>query len=183
MRNQQRNYLRILYRGLVAVMLLAALCGALLIRRMHTYDALYVEMGRKYNVDPRLISAVIWKESRSDPSQVGAAGEIGLMQVTEVVGKEWAEAIQRPAFTRDDLFRPDINVAAGAWYLGQALSDWEKCRDPVPFALAQYNAGPSNARRWAEESGLDAHQFVATVSYPTTRRYILDILMRYRGGL
>ena len=74
---------------------------------------------------------------------------------------------------------------ASAWYLGQAVQYWEarKCSDPLPFALAEYNAGRRNAIRWATEAGTDAREFVETVSFGTTKAYILDVLRRSRGGL
>ena len=68
-------------------------------------------------MDPRLISAVIWRESRFDASCIGTAGEIGLMQVTEEAAREWAKARGQPAPTKVALFDVRTNIDAGTWYL------------------------------------------------------------------
>ena len=51
----------------------------------------------------------------------------------------------------------------------------------LPFALAEYNAGRANAQRWAAMSGPNSRKFWETITYPTTKKYIHDILKRYRG--
>jgi soluble lytic murein transglycosylase-like protein len=40
--------------------------------------------------------------------------------------------------------------------------------DPLPFALAEYNAGRSNAQRWALLCGTDDRAFIERITYPTT---------------
>ena len=66
-------------------------------------------------------------------------------------------------------------MAAGAWYLGRALRSWSARDAPVVFALAEYNAGRSNALRWAKDAD-DAEAFLAAITYPSTRRYIQNVL-------
>ena len=149
--------------------------------RLHRFDATIAAAAAEYGVDPRLLWQVIRRESRFDPAAVGAAGEIGLMQVTEPAAREWAAAAGRPDFEVNDLFDPDINVRAGAWYLARALGRWSDRDEPAVFALAEYNAGRSNALRWAAKVDT-ADAFLDAVTYPTTRRYIRDIMKEYRRG-
>jgi len=177
-------FLRILYWNLVLAVLVLALGFVLHMKKLHRYDRMIVEVSREYHMDPRLATAVIWAESRFKPMQVGAAGEIGLMQVTEPAAQEWADATNRETFQRDDLFDPLTNLHAGCWYLGRAIRYWKnKVPDPIPYALAEYNAGRSNARRWADPDDPNARRFVERITYPTTKKYITLILQRYRGGI
>ncbi len=175
-----RTALKVIYWNAIVALLLFGLGWTAMMRRIHRYDALIVEAAREYGVDPRLVSAVIWRESRYDASQVGAAGEVGLMQVTGPAGREWAEAQRIEPPGKTGLFDVRTNLRAGTWYLARGLSYWAARDDPLPFALAEYNAGRSNALRWAEKAP-DAAAFREAITYPTTGRYIRDILRRYRG--
>ncbi|HOW98704.1 MAG TPA: lytic transglycosylase domain-containing protein [Kiritimatiellia bacterium] len=177
----RKQVVRILYANLVLAVSVVSLAALLYLRRLHRFDALILEAGRDYGVDPRLISAVIWVESRFREERVGKAGEIGLMQVTRTAAEEWAAENHDGLFTVLDLFEPRVNIRAGTWYLARGLQRWSDRPDPLPFALAEYNAGRSNALRWSRDGGPDARAFLDAITYPTTRRYIRDILKRYRG--
>lgn len=148
--------------------------------RAQRHNELIDAVALEHEVDPELIRAVIWRESRFNAAAVGGVGEVGLMQVTETVGQEWAAAVGRPPPDIDELAEPENNVRAGTWYLAQGLLQWAAKADPVPYALAQYNAGRSNALRWSKDDENDPHRFVEHISYPGTEQYILDILARYR---
>lgn len=149
--------------------------------RMHTYDAAINEAARLYGVDARLIRSVIWRESRFNPHRVGKLGEIGLMQVTQPAAQEWAAANHVPSCTPQDLFQPQANIKAGTWYLSRAIERWSSKPNPLPYALAEYNAGRSNSLRWAASDQGDANKFWNDITYPSTRRYVQDILTYYRG--
>ncbi|MBP7276403.1 MAG: transglycosylase SLT domain-containing protein [Kiritimatiellae bacterium] len=178
-----RIALKVVYWNFVAAVLLVSFGGAMVLQRVHRYDTLLVAVGGKHGVPAQLLSAVIWKESRFDASQVGPKEEIGLMQVTEAAAADWARSQRRDPPSRIQLFEPELNVEVGAWYLARAIRYWEaRMPDPLPPALAEYNAGRSNAERWASE-GQSARAYCDAVTYPTTRRYIEDILHRYRRGL
>ena len=180
-RLSRRTFFRIVFANLVLAVSIVSLAALLFLRRLHRFDALILEAGKDYGVDPRLVSAVIWVESRFREECVGQAGEIGLMQVTPTAAREWADENYDGLFTVLDLFEPRLNIRAGTWYLARALQRWADRPDPLPFALAEYNAGRSNALRWSRDSGPDAREFLDAITYPTTQRYIRNILKRYRG--
>ena len=177
----RKTALRIIYWNIVAAVIIVCLAGVSLVRRIHRYDDMIVRTGKKYDLDPRLISAVIWQESRFRPDRVGTKQEVGLMQVTQAAGTEWAEAEGVENFHLEMLFDPQKNIDAGAWYLGRAMRRWSHCDDPAPYALAEYNAGRSNALRWSKKSGNDSKRFWESITYPTTKKYVEKILKRYRG--
>ena len=175
------RYMKVLYWGVAIAAILGGLITTVLMNRVHRHDELIIRISREYEVDPRLVAALIWKESKFDAAAVGGVGEIGLMQVTETVGQAWAAAYGNESFIREDLFLPEINIRAGTWYLARAIQQWSDRPDPLPYALAQYNAGRSNALRWARDDDRDPHRFVEQITFPTTREYVTDILTRYRG--
>ena len=93
----------------------------------------------------------------------------------------WAAAAGVAGFTPAYLFNPETNLLAGAWYLTRAIHRWSGKADPVPYALAEYNAGRSNAVRW-DNMNRDGNtaSFCDCITYPSTRRYVKDIIRRYR---
>ena len=164
-----------------AVLSAALLAGGYLHWRVHRFDELASKAGSVHGVDPQLVLAVIRRESDFRPRAVGKAGEIGLMQVTESAALEWAKSTGNISFRKMHLFVPETNVLAGTWYLAQALQRWRNKTDPLPYALAEYNAGRSNARRWAARDGGNSGRFISGITYPATRSYIESILADYRS--
>ncbi len=150
--------------------------------RFHQYDSLILASAATHHIDPMLIKAVVWRESRFDPKKMGSAGERGLMQVGENAAKEWARDSHIENFQVEELFDPQKNLEAGSWYLGRAMQHWQVEPDPIPFALAEYNAGASRAQRWAggEAVVMTADAFRENIDFPGTRRYVDKILERYR---
>src|SRR6267378_5147054 len=111
--------------------------------RFHRYDRLIRGVALEHHLDPMLVKAVVWRESRFDPKKHGSHGERGLMQVSERAANEWARENKITTFQVDQLFDPKTNLEAGTWYLQRAFERWEVHSDPTPFALAEYNAGAS----------------------------------------
>jgi soluble lytic murein transglycosylase len=141
--------------------------------REQRYNQLVEQIAAQYGVDKFLIKAVIRRESEFDPFVYGRAGEIGLMQVTEGAGREWARATGRKDFGRDLLWNERANIEAGTWYLARALRRWQDKDDPVPFALAEYNAGFGNVLRWLPNGqATTAGQFREAITYPGVQRYV-----------
>jgi soluble lytic murein transglycosylase len=147
----------------------------------HQFDRWIQEASNRYSIDPELVRAVIWRESDFNPRMKGTHQERGLMQVTPVTGKEWAKAEKLTDFQDDDLFLPRANILAGSWYLSRALARWAQMDQPEIFALAEYNAGRSNALRWARQvNPVTAPAFVNEIDYPSTKRYVVRIERRYQ---
>ena len=151
--------------------------------RFQQYDRLIRGVALEHHLDPMLVKAVVWRESRFDPKKQGSHGERGLMQVTERAANEWARETKISGFHPDQLFEPKTNLEAGTWYLHRAMEHWEHQSDPIPFALAEYNAGASRAQRWSGGSGLadmSERQFLQNIDFPATRKYVESIIDRYR---
>jgi len=146
------------------------------------YDAAIQRAATKYQIDPMLLKAVIWRESTFQPDKVGKDGERGLMQVTEAVAKDWAKSQKIESFDPVGLFDPETNIEIGSWYLKQSLQYYSGKDDPVPFALAEYNAGRQRVHRWIGENNLGpvtASEMQANISFPSTRSYVHTTIDRY----
>lgn len=172
--------------ALVLVILAVASVTGLQVRRVYRerlYSPLIEEVAARQGVGDDfkyLVKAVIRRESRFDTTAAGAAGEIGLMQVTPGAAEDWALATRRADFQPDQLWNPRINLEAGAWYLARALRRWEEVDDPIPFALAEYNAGYGNVRRWLPPDHTPtAAEFVERITYPGVRDYIAVVQRHY----
>ncbi len=146
--------------------------------RFQQYDSIITSVAAERRLDPMLVKAVVWRESRFDSKKNGSAGERGLMQVSAKAANEWARENKIENFKLDDLFDPNTNVQAGSWYLRRALDHWQNEPEPLAFALAEYNAGASRAQRWGAE-GITANQFINNIDFPVTRSYVQSILKRY----
>jgi soluble lytic murein transglycosylase len=151
--------------------------------RYARYDDLIADLSRKHGVDPRLIKAIVWRESAFQTEKVGTSGERGLMQVGEAAARDWAQAQKIETFAPTDLFDPKTNLDAGAWYFKKAMDRWKQKSDPVPFALAEYNAGHVRMGRWIVATGrgeeATAADLLKAIDFPSTRKYVDDIVARY----
>lgn len=149
-------------------------------RREHRHDRHIVSAARRYELPPALIKAVVWQESRFHADARGTAGELGLMQIREPAAQEWAKAEKRSGFVHRDLLQPELNTLAGAWYLRKLLARYRHTDDPLPYALADYNAGRTHVLRWNQgAAATNSAAFLAAMDYPGTRRYITAVTNRF----
>lgn len=149
------------------------------------YDRQILLLSQQNALDPALVKAVVWRESRFDNRARGRVGEKGLMQIGALAAKEWAQTeAKQPSFD-GDLFDAETNLRIGTWYLGKLMRRYRHTDDPVPYALADYNAGRNNVIRWNKGSAeTNSSQFVAQITYPGTQEYIRSIREQsaaYRG--
>lgn len=143
-----------------------------------SFDSIILETASRHQVSPYLVKAVIKQESNFDPLARGAAGERGLMQIMGGAVKDWEQANDRRVLHSGMLYSPRLNIEIGTWYLGRGLRRWSEYRDVQAIALAEYNAGPSRARRWAPSDPQE--EFLPRVEFASTRNYIENVL-RYKA--
>lgn len=147
--------------------------------RFRSYDAMIAKVAGRRGIDPLLVKAVVWQESRFHPDKLGAHGERGLMQVTEPAAQDWVEAEGIGTFAPEDLLDAKTNLEAGTWYLARALKHWSAQEDPLPFALGEYNAGRSRVRRWSGGAMISAEELDTAMDIPSTRAYVAAVRKRY----
>jgi soluble lytic murein transglycosylase len=143
-------------------------------------DPLVHEAAMKYHVQPALIKAVIWKESRFNPDARGLAGEIGLMQIMGDAASDWSKAENIVPFHHEHLTHPGSNTMAGTWYLRKALERYTDADNCLPYALAEYNAGRGNVLRWNKgAAATNSRLFIKQIDFPGTKSYVLSVMTRY----
>ena len=112
--------------------------------------------GKRYNIDPNLIKAIIRAESGFDRYAVSKKGAQGLMQLMPDTAREMRVS---------DPFNPEQNIAGGVRYLRKLLKMFD---GNLVLSLAAYNAGPGQVIRAGG---------VPRIS--ETRRYIQRVLNYY----
>ncbi|HEX4747564.1 MAG TPA: lytic transglycosylase domain-containing protein [Gaiellaceae bacterium] len=116
------------------------------------------------DLDPALVAAVIYAESRFDPNVVSSAGAVGLMQILPETGQFIARSTGGEDFVDADLRDPDLNVRYGTWLLAYLHTRYDGDRRS---ALAAYHAGPSNVDAWRARG--------TAIAFPETRRYVDEV--------
>ena len=135
---------------------------------------------RRYGVDPALVKAIVWRESRFHSEVRGRAGEIGLMQIQEDAAIEWADAEHIKGFDHEQCADPFTNTLAGTWYLKKILLRYLQADNPLPYALADYNAGRGNVLKWISGAGAtNSVSFIEQIGFPGTRDYVEEVMERY----
>jgi soluble lytic murein transglycosylase len=148
--------------------------------REHRFDKVIAAAARRYQLEPALVKAIVWRESRFDPDARGRAGELGLMQVRAAAAGEWAAAEHLPSFEHEACLNPATNTLAGAWYLKRVLRHYGQTDNPLPYALAEYNAGRGNVLKWLDgRAATNSAAFVGQIGFPSTRAYVLAVTERY----
>ncbi len=140
------------------------------------FDSIIEACAAKHSVDPLLVKAVIWNESRFNPRATGASGEIGLMQLKSAAIQDWAKETGNAMPSKAKLYDPYVNIEIGAWFLGRAMRRWDGGYQCYTMALCEYNAGRSRAVAWRKRAGKenDIH-----ISSSTTRRYVINVRDKY----
>lgn len=113
----------------------------------------------KYDISPILLKAIIRQESNFNASAVSSKGARGLMQVLPSTAKGYGSY---------DLFLPHHNIEVGSRHLSRLLKKYDR----LPLALAAYNAGEGNVRKY---NGIPP--------FLETQNYILKVLTVYNSGL
>jgi soluble lytic murein transglycosylase len=162
-----------------AVALLAALMFAVVDRAGRrsglplTNAALIRTQAQKKHLDPALIAAVIYAESKFEP-RPSKAGAQGLMQILPETAYFIAHLSGGARFTAGDLATPSINVAYGSYYLRYLLDHYN---GEEMLAVAAYNAGEANVDRWVARANAEGEQLSRhAIPFPETREYVERVL-------
>jgi soluble lytic murein transglycosylase len=139
------------------------------------HDDIIRQQAKEKDLDPALIAAVIYEESRFR-DQTSHAGARGLMQITPQTADAIAQHSGGVRFKHEDLADPQINISYGAYYL-RLLLDHYGGNDTL--AIAAYNAGIGNVDRWVTDAGgPDDFDTAEHIPFPETRAYVENVLQR-----
>jgi soluble lytic murein transglycosylase len=127
------------------------------------------EQAAQKHLDPALIAAVIYAETKFDP-RPSPAGAEGLMQILPDTAYFIAHLSGGARFTAGDLATPSINVAYGSYYLRYLL---DRYHGNEMLALAAYNGGLSNVDSWVAQAGAAGRRMTAAqIPFAETRAYV-----------
>jgi soluble lytic murein transglycosylase len=131
------------------------------------------EQAAAKNLDPALIAAVIYAETKFEP-RPSSAGAEGLMQILPSTAYYLARLSGGVSFTAGDLSEPSVNVAYGSYYLRYLLDHYD---GDEMLAVAAYNAGLTNVDEWVAHAHAEGTQLSAeAIPFPETREYVRRVL-------
>jgi soluble lytic murein transglycosylase len=128
------------------------------------YEEIVSAHARNYDLDPALLAAVIYAESRFDADVESSAGAVGLMQLLPETAKGIALRTGGSKFVVSDLRNPEINVRYGSWYLDHLRARYD---GDMRLALAAYHAGQGNVDTWLEDG--------RGIAFPETQSYVEEV--------
>jgi soluble lytic murein transglycosylase len=134
------------------------------------HDDIIRQQADEKNLDPAMIAAVIYAESRFRDDQISEAGARGLMQITPDTARVIERLSGGTTFVTADLSDPEINIRYGSYYLRYLLDRYD---DNEVAALAAYHAGSGNVDRWG---GADLTE--SDIGFPDTRAYVGEVLQK-----
>lgn len=125
------------------------------------------------HLDPALIAAVIYAETKFEP-RTSSAGALGLMQLLPETASFIARKSGGIRFTTADLSTPKINVAYGSWYLRYLLDHYE---GDEMLAIAAYNGGLANVDYWVAKARSEGGSLsISDIPFPETQEYVRRVL-------
>jgi len=185
---------RYLFSGLI-VGIIATAVGLYSFNRywIHRYDDLIARQASVYRLDAELVRSVIYEETYFRAWQIGADNEVGLMQVTPTVAREWAKETGFREFEKQTaenvvefLREPERNIQIGCWYLEKMRGNYRSFPAETAMTLAAYNAGASRVEDWTREmdaAQLTEPEFIEKINIASTKSYVSSILKRYHAKL
>lgn len=140
------------------------------------YDETVKQLEQKPMIPKTLILSVMREESHFNPNVESVAGAIGLMQLMPTTAKYIGKKIGLKVKV-DSLDQPELNIKLGSAYLKRLM---KRYKGNVFYALAAYNGGPTNVRRWIKRANSsDNDEFVETITFPETQNYVRRVMRTY----
>ncbi len=123
------------------------------------YASTIAAAATKYNLDPKLLHAMIYAESAYNSKAVSSAGAVGMMQLMPATARRYGVTNRRD---------PAQNIDGGAHYMKDLLKMFNS---NLKLAVAAYNAGEGAVKKY--------HNTIPP--YRETRNYVKKVLKLYRS--
>jgi peptidoglycan lytic transglycosylase len=126
-----------------------------------------------------LILGLIRQETEFDAQAVSAAGAKGLMQLMPASARRAAARAHLPYRASALLSDTAYNMQLGMTELSQNLASWD---GSYILAIAAYNAGAGNVRRWIDafgdprDPGVDPIDWIEQIPFEETRNYVQRVI-------
>lgn len=142
-----------------------------------SYSDVIRQQAADKHIDPALIAAVIYAETKFDP-RPSSAGAEGLMQILPQTAEFLAHRSGATTFHIGDLATPAVNIAYGSYYIRYLLDEYH---GSTMLALAAYNGGETNVDRWLASARDQGRTLtVSDIPFPQTRAYVEKVLSKQR---
>jgi soluble lytic murein transglycosylase len=142
------------------------------------YSSIIRQQAAEKHLDPALVAAVIYAETKFEP-RVSSAGAEGLMQILPQTAEFLAHRSGATTFHVSDLGTPAVNIAYGSYYLRYLLNQYA---NNEVLALAAYNGGETNVNRWLAAARQDGSAFtVSQIPFPETKAYVIRVMQAQRA--
>jgi len=139
------------------------------------YASIIRQQAAEKHLDPALIAAVIYAETRFNP-RTSSTGAEGLMQIEPATARFLAHRTGGIAFTLADLGTPQVNIAYGSYYLRYLMNEYGGSK---VLALAAYNGGDTNVNIWLGRAQARHQRFtIADIPIAQTRGYVAEVLSK-----
>jgi soluble lytic murein transglycosylase len=135
------------------------------------HDDVIRQQARDKNLDPALVAAVIYRESKFR-DQTSAAGAKGLMQILPGTAQFIAKRSGGTQFEVRDLANPQVNISYGCWYLRYLI---DRYNGNEVAAVAAYNAGHEHVDAWG-----GSNLKIDDIRFPETKQYAQDVFDKRR---
>lgn len=131
-----------------------------------------------YGIEPHLVAAIIRSETNYQTGKDSKKGALGLMQIMPETAK-WV--VQKAGFEEvtEDMLRnrADVSIEVGSWYLKSLHQQFDQNQIA---AIAAYNAGPGNVRKWLDSGVWDGRiETVKEIPFGETRHYVQRVIYYY----
>lgn len=135
------------------------------------YQAEIDKYAEEFSLEPELLAAIIYVESRFDKYSLSPKGAVGLMQLMPSTAFWIAEELGYKSFNLEDLKEVELNIKFGSWYFSYLQ---QKFDNNSIKSIAAYNAGESNVRNWIK-AGWDGNIEVK-LPYQETDNFVRRVI-------
>lgn len=141
------------------------------------YEEDILNSAKQYNVSPFLVMAVIRVETKFDPTKISHANAQGIMQITPATVDTVIQQAPFSPAVRDQIGDPKINIQLGTWYLAELIKRFD---GNEVMAVAAYNAGPENVKKWIREKTWDGTlKNAKSIPFSETQKYVQKVMGYY----
>ena len=141
------------------------------------HEQLITNNAQKYSLDPYMIAAIIYVESKFSDTALSDKGAMGLMQIMPETGKWIASRKGDEEFTGELLYEPTVNIDYGSWYFANLKDEFD---GDLIYTLAAYNAGRGTMKNWLAQSNGTHEDLLENFPFLETRNYVRRTLNIYQ---
>ena len=138
------------------------------------YKEKIIPLAKKNNLDPALILALIREESHFNSTIISSAGAIGIMQLMPFTARDIA-ARKKISLGITNFVKKvqdiDLNLDFGITYLAWEI---DRFKNQIPYALAAYNGGGGNVRKWQKNKHKDFDYWLEAIPFLETNVLVLS---------